>query len=239
MTRASLTETDVRLREAVTRQLARDLDVDASEVGITARSATVTLTGYINSCSAKLAAERAAKRVRGVRAVANDIKVCTTLKRTDPEIAADVVTALERYTTTPDRVQAVVHNGHVTLTGRVAWMFQKRDAGKAVRHVHGVRCVMNHIAVTPQGIERDVQGRIADVLESNGTVSAPGIAVTVSDDSATLTGTVRTWLERESAERIAADEPGIIHVDNQIVVAPQRLHTVASEEDLAQPMLPV
>ena len=130
MTRASLTETDVRLREAVTRQLARDLDADASAVGITARSATVTLTGYINSCSAKLAAERAAKRVRGVRAVANDIKVCTTLKRTDPEIAADVVTALERYTTTPDRVQAVVHNGHVTLTGRVAWMFQKRDAEK-------------------------------------------------------------------------------------------------------------
>ena len=218
MTTASLTETDVRLREAVTRRLERDLDADASAVGITARRGTVTLTGYVDSCSAKLAAERAAKHVRGVRAVANDLTLRLMLERTDPEIAADVVTALELYSTIPDRVQAAVHNGHVTLTGRVAWMFQKRDAEKAVRHVRGVRRVMNHIAVTPQGIEHEVHDRIADVLESNGTVSARGIAVTISDDAVTLTGTVRTCLEREAAERIAADQPGINRVDNHIVV---------------------
>jgi osmotically-inducible protein OsmY len=127
------------------------------------------------------------------------------------------VKALDLYSTTPDRVQAVVHNGHVTLTGRVAWMFQKRDAEKVVRHVRGVRGVMNDIAVTPSGLARDVHDSIVAVLHRNGTID-PGITVTVSDDIATLSGTVRTWLERESAERIAADAPGITRVDNQIVV---------------------
>jgi osmotically-inducible protein OsmY len=218
MTTARLTETDIRLRDAITRQLQRHSEVDASMVGVTAKSGAVTLTGYVNSCSAKLAAERTAKRIRGVRAVANDIKVRPTLERTDPDIAADVVRALDLYSTTPDRVQAVVHNGYVTLTGRVAWMFQKRDAEKVVRHVRGVRGVMNYIAVTPSAIARDVHDRIVDVLHRNGTFNPGGITVTVSDDMATLSGTVRTWLEREAAERVAADAPGINGVDNQIVV---------------------
>ena len=152
MTTARLTEADIQLRDAITQHLERDSEVDASMVGVTAKSGTVTLTGYVNSCSVKLAAERAVKQIRGVRAVANDIKVRQTLKRTDPDIAADVVKALDLYSTTPDRVQAVVHNSHVTLTGRVAWMFQKRDAEKVARHVRGVCGVMNYIAVTPSGI---------------------------------------------------------------------------------------
>jgi osmotically-inducible protein OsmY len=218
MTTARLTETDIRLRDAITRQLERDSEVDTSTVGVTAKSGAVTLTGYVIDCSAKLAAERAAKRIRGVRAVANDIKVRQTLERTDPEIAADIVKALDLYSTTPDRVQAVVHNGLVTLTGRVAWMFQKRDAEKVVRHVRGVRGVMNYIAVTPSGLARDVHDSIVAVLHRNGTIDPRGITVTVSEDIATLSGTVRTWLQRESAERIAADAPGINRVDNQIVV---------------------
>ena len=218
MTTARLTEADIRLRDATTRHLERDSEVDASMVGVTAKSGTVTLTGYVNSCSVKLAAERAVKRIRGVRAVANDIKVRQTLKRTDPDIAADVVKALDLYSTTPDRVQAVVHNSHVTLTGRVAWMFQKRDAEKVVRHVRGVRGVMNYIAVTPSGIARDVHETIVGVLARNDTINSQGITVTVSGDMATLSGTVRTWLQRESAERVAADAPGISRVDNQIVV---------------------
>jgi osmotically-inducible protein OsmY len=124
------------------RQLDWDPEVDASAVGIAAKNGTVTLTGYINSYSGKLAAERAAKRVRGVRAVANDIEVRLKLARVDSDIAADVVHALELRSTIPDGVQAALHNGHVTLTGKVNWVFQKRDAEKAVRHIRGVRDVV-------------------------------------------------------------------------------------------------
>ena len=131
MTTAHLTDTDVRVRDAVLRQLEWDPEVDASAIGVAAKGGTVTLTGYIGTYAGKLAAERAAKRVRGVRAVANDIDVWLKLERTDVDIASDVVHALQLFSTIPDGVQAAVHNGHVTLTGKVDWLFRSRQAEKA------------------------------------------------------------------------------------------------------------
>jgi osmotically-inducible protein OsmY len=203
------------------RQLDWDPEVDASAVGVAARNGTVTLTGYIDSYPGKLAAERAAKRVRGVRAVANDIEVRLKLERTDADIAADVVRALELRSTIPASVQAAVHNGYVTLTGTVSRMFQMRDAEKAVRHIRGVRHVLNHIAVAQQAVERDVRHRIVEALHRNANLDARHITVTVAGDTAVLTGSVGTWLQRESAERAAADAPGINRVDDRILVDPQ------------------
>jgi osmotically-inducible protein OsmY len=222
MATISLTDTDVRVRDAVLRQLEWEPEVDASAIGVAAKTGTVTLTGFIGSYSGKLAAERAAKRVRGVRAVANDIEVRLKLDRTDPDIAADVVRALE-LRMIPNSVQAVVHNGHVTLTGRVEWQYQKRDAEKALRYIKGVRQVLNHITVAPRAVERDVHHRIVEVLHRNANIDARHIDVKVSGDKAILTGKVGTWLQRESAEHAAADAPGIAHVDNQIVVQPRSL----------------
>jgi osmotically-inducible protein OsmY len=200
------------------RQLDWDPEVDASAVGIAAKNGTVTLTGYINSYSGKLAAERAAKRVRGVRAVANDIEVRLKLARVDSDIAADVVHALELRSMIPDGVQAALHNGHVTLTGKVNWVFQKRDAEKAVRHIRGVRDVVNYIVVAPRAAERDVRHRIVEALHRNANLDARHITITVAGDKAILTGTVGSWLQRESAERAAADAPGISQVENRIAV---------------------
>jgi osmotically-inducible protein OsmY len=121
--------------------------VDASAVGISARNGVVTLTGFIDTYAGKLAAERAAKRVRGVRAVANDIEVRLRLERSDPDVARDTVVALELYGTVPQNVQAAVHKGRVTLTGVVQGPFQKRDAEKVVHRVRGVRHVSNYITV--------------------------------------------------------------------------------------------
>ena len=149
MTTANLSDADVRVRDAVTRQLDWDPEVEASAVGVAAKDGTVTLTGYIDSYSGKLAAERAAKRVRGVRAVANDIDVRLKLERTDADIAADIVRALRLRSSVPESVQAAVHGGHVTLTGNVQWLFQTREAVKAVRHIRGVRDVRNHIEMRP------------------------------------------------------------------------------------------
>jgi osmotically-inducible protein OsmY len=217
---AGLTETDVRVRDAVMRQLEWDPEVDASAVGIAAKGGTVTLTGYIDSYAGKLAAERAAKRVHGVRGVANDVEVRLKLDRTDVDIANDVVRALELRSTIPDGVQAVVHNAHVTLTGKVNWLFQKREAEKAVRHIRGVRNVVNYIEVAPHAAERDVRRRIVQALHQSADVDAHHITVTLSGDTATLSGTVGTWLQRESAERAAENAPGIRKVVNAIVVEP-------------------
>jgi osmotically-inducible protein OsmY len=229
MSTASLTDADVHVRDAVLRQLEWDPEVDTSAVGVAAKSGAVTLTGYIDSYSGKLAAERAAKRVRGVRAVANDIEVRLKLERTDADIAADVVRALQLRSTIPDSVQAAVHNGHVTLTGKVDWLFQSREAEKAVRHIRAVRNVINRITVAPRAVERDVRHRIVEALHRNANIDARHITVTVSGDKAVLTGSVGSWLQRESAQRAAADAPGVAHVENRIVVEPRSLDAVPDE----------
>ena len=220
MATANLTDTDVRVRDAVNSQLEWDPKVDASAVGVAAKDGTVTLTGYIDTYSGKLAAERAAKRVQGVRAVANDIEVRLRLERTDVDIANDAARALQLRSTIPESVQAVVHDGYITLTGKVSWLFQKQDAEKAVRHIRGVRNVLNHIDVTPLAVGRDVRRRIVQALHHDADVDAHHITVTVSGDTATLTGTVGTWFQRDSAERAAANAPGIREVVNSIVVEP-------------------
>lgn len=220
MTTASLAATDVRLRDAVMKQLEWDPKVDATAVGVAAKDGTITLTGYIDTYTGKLAAERAAKRVQGVRAVANDIEVRLKLDRTDPDIATDAAVALQLRGTVPESVQAVVHHGYVTLTGKVKWLYQKEDAEKAVRHIPGVRHVLNHIDVTPHPAGRDVRRRIVQALHHNADVDARHVNVQVSGDTATLTGTVGTWLQRDSAERAAADAPGIREVVNKIIVEP-------------------
>jgi osmotically-inducible protein OsmY len=198
-------------------------------VGVSARNGAVTLTGFIDSYAQKLTAERIAKRIRGVRAVANDIDVRLKLERTDPDIAADVVRALELRSTIPAGVQAVVHGGHVTLTGKVAWLYQRLDAEKAVRHVRGIRGVVNYVTVTPRPVERDIHHRIAAALHRNATLDARHIKVAVDGSKATLSGTSGSWAQREAAERAVGSAPGIVQVDNQIVVEPPPLETVIDD----------
>jgi osmotically-inducible protein OsmY len=225
MSTATLTDTDVRTRDAVMRQLDWDPEVDGSAVGVAARNGTVTLTGYIDSYAGKLAAERAAKRVRGVRAVANDIDVRLTLERTDADIATDIVRALELRSDIPQTVQAVVHNGHVTLTGTVDWLLQRHEAERAVRHIRGVGGVKNYVTVRAGAIAKDVRHRIVAALHRNADVDAHHITVTVSGDTVLLTGTIATWLQRDAAEQAAAQAAGIRSVDNRIVVEPPLVAT--------------
>lgn len=220
MKTAMVKETDVRVRDAVMLQLDWDPQVDASAVGVTARDGAVTLTGFIDTYDGKLAAERAAKRVAGVRAVANDIDVRLTLERTDADIAQDATHAMQLQSNVPEGVQVVVHEGRVTLTGNVGWLHQKEAAERAVRLIRGVRGVFNHITVTPTTSVRDVRRRIVKALYHAADVDARHVAVEVAGHTATLKGTVGTWLQRESAERAAANAPGIAHVANFITIRP-------------------
>lgn len=220
MSTAGLSRADVHVRDAVLQQLEWDPEFDASGIGVTARDGTVTLTGYIDTYAGKLAAERAARRVRGVRAVANEIEVRLRLERTDADIAADAARALELRSSIPETIQATVHRGHVTLTGSAAWLYQKLDADKAVRHIRGVRGVKNHITVASRAVERDVRHRIVQALHRNADLDSRHLAVSVDGDTAVLIGTVSSWLQREAAERAAMSAPGIRAVQNRICVEP-------------------
>jgi osmotically-inducible protein OsmY len=218
MTLASLSATDLRVRDAVLQELAWDSAVDASAIGVAARSGAVTLTGFIDSYAGKLAAERAAKRVRGVRAVANDVQVRLRLDRSDEEIAGDAARSLSMRLMLPDDVQVVVHGGHLTLTGNVSSLFQRAVAEKAVHDIRGVKDVVNRIKVKPVASLGDIQREIVGALHRDADINARGIEVGVTGNQVRLTGTVGTWRERESAERAAAHATGIALVDNQIVV---------------------
>jgi osmotically-inducible protein OsmY len=214
--------TDLRLREAVNRQLEWDPAVEAKALEIATGGGVVTLGGTIDTYPAKLAAEKAAKRVPGVRGVINNIEVRLAVDRTDEDVALDAAAALRLHSTVPHDVRADVQDGQVTLSGRVDWPFQKRSADRAVREIRGVRAVLNAIAVAPRAAVRDLEHRIVRTLHHNADVDAHRIKVTVFGDRATLRGTVVSWLEREAAERAVADAPGISRVDNQLTVESPR-----------------
>jgi osmotically-inducible protein OsmY len=220
MTTASITGTDIRVRGAVVRQLDWDPEVDASAIGVSAGDGVVTLTGFVDSYAEKLTAERVAKQVRGVRAVANDIVVRQMVGRTDADIAHDAVECLKHRPDLADTVQVIVHRGHLTLTGQVEWLLQKEAAEHAVKHVRGLLGIFNHIVVKPRSAQRDVRRRIVTALHHNADLDGRHIGVRVEDSTVRLTGTVRSWMQRDAAERAAASAPGIVRVDNQIVVDP-------------------
>jgi osmotically-inducible protein OsmY len=231
MTTASVTGTDIRVRGAVVRQLDWDPEVDASAIGVSAGDGVVTLTGFVDSYAEKLAAERVAKLIRGVRGVANDITVRQMVDRTDADIAHDAIVYLK---TRPvlDTVQVAVHHGHLTLTGQVEWLLQKDAAERAVKHIRGLLGIFNHITVKPRSAQRDVQRRIVAALHHHADLDAQQIKVSVQDDSVVLTGTVTTWLKRDAAERAAGNAPGIARVENQLVVDPLEPHEVEPIDEM-------
>jgi osmotically-inducible protein OsmY len=149
MSTRGLTVTDLRMRDEVQTRLALDPDLDASAVGVSVQGGVVTLTGFIDTYAAKLAAERTAKLTRGVRVVANDLQVRLKLDRTDADIAHALVRSLNAGMLVPDTVQAVVHHHHVTLTGTVTWRSQRQAAEVSAKRIAGVRRVMNRIRIVP------------------------------------------------------------------------------------------
>jgi len=214
-------ESDKELREAVIRQLEWDPQVTSKDISVTVNDNVVTLTGFTHSYSEKYATEKAAKTVYGVQAVANDIEVKAAAMRTDPEIARDIVSAMKLDLTVPDeRVKIGVHDGYVTLEGTVDWNFQRSGAEACARNVNGVRGVLNHIAIKPKVSAVEVTHSIEEALRRNAEVDARRITVTAHDGEVELYGRVRSWFEREEAERAAWAAPGVAEVIDHIAVVP-------------------
>lgn len=216
-------KSDSEIERDVKEELKWNPDLDSTDIGVSVSKGVVTLTGFVKSYFDRVEAETAAKRVAGVVGVANDIEVRLPNfdERPDPEIARDAVSVLRaQLPLSSEHIKVIVKNGEVILEGEVEWQIQKHAAENAVRRIKGVKNVVNTIQLKPSVKPAEVKTRIVDALRRNAEVDANRIQVETHGGEVILKGTVRSWIEREEAERVAWSAPGVTKVEDRIVVSP-------------------
>jgi osmotically-inducible protein OsmY len=215
--------TDADIERDVKEELKWDPDLDATDIAISVHDGVVTLAGFTKSYADKYEAEAAAKRVAGVAGVANDIEVRLPAldERPDPDIARDAVAAIKnQLPISSERIKVVVKNGWVTLEGQAEWQYQRNTAETAVRRIRGVKGVTNSIVLKPRAEPNEIKKKIQEAFKRNAEVDANRITVEANGSEVILKGSVRSWIEREEAERAAWAAPGVTKVEDRIVVSP-------------------
>jgi osmotically-inducible protein OsmY len=213
---------DLQLRQDVLDELLYEPSVSAAHIGVAAEKGVVTLSGHVASYAEKLTAVSAARRVKGVRAIADEIEVRfpADKKTADDEIAKRAIDILAWDVLVPSiSVQVVVRDGWVTLNGRVDWQYQKMNAGDDVRKLSGVRGVTNNIVVEPRLKADDVKQKIEEALRRHAEVEARDVKVTVHENKVVLDGKVETWAERYAVENAAWSAPGVTSVEDHLTIA--------------------
>ena len=216
-------KTDRQLQHDVLAELEWDPSIEASKIGVTADDDVVTLTGTVATFREKAQAEKVAKRVYGVRAVANDIVVTIPgrMERTDADIAKAAVAALEWDPQIDEkRIKVGVRDGWVTLEGSCDWKYQADAAESHMRTLTGVRGVSSKIAIVSSGRSADVKQRIEDAFRRSANIEARRLFVDSTNGRIVLRGHVRSWTERNQAQAAAWSAPGVTEVDNQLLVVP-------------------
>jgi osmotically-inducible protein OsmY len=216
-------KTDSEIERDVKAEFGWNPDLKSTDIAISVKNGVVTLVGFVPRYIDKYEAEKAAKRVAGVLAVANDIEIRLPAvdERPDPEIAREAVTALKNQLPfSYERIKAVVRNGWVTLEGDVERQYQRQTAERAVRHLKGVKGIINDIKIKPRVEPSDIKRKIEEAFRRTAEVDASQITVEAHGGEVILKGKVRSWVERDEAERVAWLAPGVIKVDDRIVVSP-------------------
>lgn len=224
--------TDHEIQQHVQDELDWEPLLDAALLGVTVQQGIVTLSGEVSSYTKKLAAESAAKRVVGVKAIVDEIEVGITSsgRRTDESIAQAVLDTIKWHCELDEKKIGVkVDHGVVYLDGQVDWAYQRDTAGKAVMNIVGVKQVNNYITIKPRIASADLKDRINGALLRSATVDSSRISVDLQDSKATLRGTVRSFAEKEDAEKAVWSAPGIVRVENLLDIETPSF--VSAEDD--------
>lgn len=214
-------KTETQLQRDVLDELRWEPSIDANDVGVMAHGGVVTLVGRVNSFAEKDAAQRAAQRVTGVKAVANDLEVVVPgmHRRDDTDIARAATDAIAWNCNVPqDQVRLTVRNGLVTLEGEVDWQYQREAAFNTVAFLTGVNGVTNNLVVRPRATPQQIEEKIRAALQRTASRDAAKITVETVGGKVILRGTVRTWAERDDAERAAWSAPGVSGVESYVEI---------------------
>ena len=215
--------TDKELKQHVQNALDWEPSLDASDIGVSVDEGVVTLRGNVGSYAEKVTAERVTLHVYGVQAVANDLAVhlVSGFERTDTEIAQAALAALKWNTMVPrDRVSLTVTHGWLELTGTLDWQYQKDAAARAIRDLTGVKGVTNSIVIQTRVKTTDVRDKIEAAFRRSAEIDARRVNVTAQEGKVILSGNVRSWSERQEAERAAWAAPGVTQVEDRLAVVP-------------------
>lgn len=214
---------DSEIEQDVKAELEWDPDLDATDIAVKVKSGVVELSGFVRSYTDRYEGEIAAKRVAGVVGVANDVEVRLPSidERPDPDIARDAVAAMRsQLPISSESIKVLVRSGWVTLEGEVEWQYQRQTAENAVRRIKGVKGVSNTILLKPHVEPEQVRRKIMEALRRSAQLDASRITVESTGGDVVLKGTVRSWIERDEAERAAWAAPGVTNVDDHLVITP-------------------
>jgi len=208
--------TSLELRQDVLDELEFEPSVNAAHVGVAVEKDVVTLTGYVECYAQKVAAIRAARRVKGVHGIADEIQVRFMDATADDEIARRALDVIKWDTALPDDLKVIVREGLITLSGTVNWQYQKAAAEKSIRNLKGVRGIINNIEIKPTARPENIKKRIEDALKRHAEIESRAIRVTIHDDTVVLEGEVDNWDERYAVEQAAWSAPGVRQVDDRL-----------------------